>query len=438
MFDLKLKIYILGIGGIGVSALARLLKKSGHEVSGSDIVDTELTRSLRTDQIPVTIGNPPALVLTNLDLLIYSNAVLPTDPTRQWVEQHQVLEMSYPEALGRFSQDYDVIAVAGTNGKTTTTAMIATILEAAGLDPTVVVGSTVLAWGSNARLGKGKYLVLEADEYRRAFLHYHPRIAVITNIAPDHLDYYQDLEDIKQAFGQFANNIRPGGTLIYNSDDPNASDVAKGFSGNKIESGIRNHELRKLKLRVSGKFNLVNAAAAAEACKVLDVSDKVISEALQSFRGTWRRFELVASRFIGNREIQIISDYAHHPDGIRATLEMVADEFADKKVLVVFQPHQHNRTKMLFDDFVSAFCESKIENLVIAEIFDVAGREEAKDTDVSSRDLVRKIKKCGKKAQFARNLGECEKILNPIMSQYDMIVFMGAGDIYLLAERYGK
>lgn len=402
------KIHIIGIGGVGISALAKVLASRGAEISGSDIE----TGGHRAENVPA-----------DADLVIYSNAVPQGNPERLRARELGVREISYPEALGELAKNKKVIAVAGTNGKTTTTAMIGWILEQAGLDPTVIVGSPVLAWDSNARVGKGEWLVLEADEYRRAFLNYESDISVITNIAADHLDYYNDLDDVKHAFVEFMGKLKSGGTLVYNLEDENTMVVAEGMSGIGFVAG-------KFKLQAPGRFNQANAGAAAAVAKILGIKDLQIQKALESFSGTWRRFERVG--LLGNTEI--ISDYAHHPDGVRATLSAAAEIYDPKKILAVFQPHQHNRTKKLFREFVDAFCTSSVENLIISEIFDVAGREESKDQDITSQDLVNEIKKCGKNVIYAKDLPDCESEIRKFGQDFDAIIIMGAGDIYKMAN----
>ena len=406
------KIHVVGERGIGVSALARVLGAHGAIISGSDIE----TGGHRAENVP-----PDA------DLLIYSNAIPDTNPERMRAAELKIPELSYPEALGWLARGKRVIAVAGTNGKTTTTAMIGWIMEQAGLDPTVVVGSKVLAWNSNARVGRSDWLVLEADEYRRAFLNYEPDIAVITNISADHLDYYKDFEDIKTAFFQFTQKLRPSGTLVYNVDDENAVWIAEKFQGQAIGFASKSS---RFDLKIPGAFNKANAAAAAAVCQILGVPQREISKALESFSGTWRRFERVGNT--GSAEI--ISDYAHHPDGVRVTLIAAAEAHDPKKILAVFQPHQRNRTKKLFTEFVEAFCASQVEDSIISEIFDVAGREQAQDQDISSRDLVRELRKCGKNAAYAADLRDCEKMIREIAQNYEVIIIMGAGDIYKVAD----
>lgn len=411
------KIFVIGIGGIGISALARVLKAQGKRVSGSDIAASELTVALAKEGIAVEIGQRAENLPNDTELLIYSTAVPGDNPKRKRARELRIPELSYPQAVGELSRGYEkVVAVAGTNGKTTTTAMIGWILEQAGLDPTVIVGSEVLAWKSNARVGQSKYLVIEADEYKRAFLNYEPNIAVITNIAADHLDYYKDLKDVKKAFAEFVSNLKPGGRLISN---PSPGD---GEGEGRERSNYH--------LKFPGKFNQQNAAAAAAASRALGVHDEIIRKALETFTGTWRRFELVGK--FGNTDI--VSDYAHHPTGTTATMQAAAEIYKPEKTLIVFQPHQHNRTKMLFKEFVKSFCAAPQKDFIIAEIFDVAGREESQDQDISSQDLVREIRHCGKNVRYAANLQDAEKQIRAISQNYDAILIMGAGDIYKVAN----
>ena len=410
------KIHIVGDQGIGISALAKILAARGARVSGSDVQ----TGGHRAENVP-----------TDAELLIYSNAVPADNAERVRAGELGIPELSYPQALGEMVRGKKVIAVAGTNGKTTTTAMIGWVLEQAEFDPTVIVGSRVLAWDSNARAGKSEWVVIEADEYKRAFLNYDPDIAVITNIALDHLDYFENLTDIKKAFLQFTQKIKPGGVLVFNMDDGNASSVAGEFQGELI--GFSANE-DKFDLQAPGSFNQANAAAAVAVCRVLGISQEAIIKALREFSGTWRRFEKIGK--LGKTEI--ISDYAHHPDAIRSALQAAAETYPGKKVLVVFQPHQHNRTKKLFSAFVEALRDSAAADMIIPEIFDVAGREAGPDQDISSKDLVKELKMCGKQVSYAGDLQDCEEQIRKMADNYDAIILMGAGDIYKVAENLTK
>ena len=436
MLEGRKNIFIVGIGGIGVSGLARLLRARGVEVSGSDLEQSPITEALAREGIPVAVGHREENLPERAELLIYSAAVPDTNPERKMARDRSIPEMSYAEALGELLSQYELIAVAGTNGKTTTAAMVAEILQQAGLDPSALVGSIVKNWGSNVRIGKGKYFVLEADEYRRAFLHYDPTVAVITNIEADHLDYFKDLDDVKKAFLEFAMRIRPGGCLVYNAASAGAAEIAKEANGRKISfalrppSNITAQSVDVTALQVPGEFNRENALAAAAAAQVLGVAKAHIDAGLRSFAGTWRRFERLGK--VGNT--QIISDYAHHPTGVKVTLEAAESVFG-KKILAVFQPHQHNRTKKMLKEFVAAFGKSAVRDLIIPEIFEVRGREETADQDISSADLVKALTAAGKHAQYAANLDECEKMVKRVLPEYDCVIFMGAGDIYKVAEK---
>lgn len=443
IFKKAKNIFLVGIGGIGISALARVLKATGNQVSGSDMEDSEITNDLRTEGIEVAVPHNSKNLPLDANLVIFSAAVPENNPERARAKELNIPQISYPHALGEFIADKRVIAVAGTNGKTTTTAMIGRILEEAGEDPTVIVGSKVNSWNSNARFGHGEYAVIEADEYRRAFLNYSPEVAVITNIEADHLDYFKDLTDVKNAFREFTHRIKRGGVLVYNYDNASTKELAKNASVKKISFGLTNSlpdvfpgaiVYEDMKLRVPGEFNKANALAAAAACEAVGISREKIIEALGQFTGTWRRFQKVG-RF-GSSEI--ISDYAHHPAGIAVILDTAASEFAGKRILVVFQPHQRNRTKNLFNEFVMSFCRSELHNFIIAEIFDVAGREKEEDEDISSKDMAEEINKCGKRAEYVKNLADCEQKIRDIAAIYDVIIFMGAGDIYKVANKLAK
>jgi len=435
MFENAKNIFISGIGGIGASGLARLLKARDVAVCGSDIEDTSLTRSLRSEGIAVFKGNKAKNIPPACDLLIYSAAVPSDNPERKAAKKLKIPEISYPEAVAELVRDYELIAVAGTNGKSTTTAMIAKIADLAGLDPSFLVGTVTADFETNARLGKSKYFILEADEYRRAFLNYSPAIAVITNIELDHLDYFQDRADIEKAFAEFISKIKPGGCLIYNAGDVAVDKLAKASAVRSISFALRPpatmtpQSIDLHSLPMPGDYNRENALAAAAVAQVLGIANSTIVTALTGFRGSWRRFERLGKA----GKAQIISDYAHHPAALRAVTDAAVKEFGPK-ILAVFQPHQHNRTKKLFGDFVRVIKDSPIKDWVIPEIFDVKGRERSPDQNVSSADLVKAASGGIKHIQYASGLLEAEKIIRRAIPDYDAVILMGAGDIYKIAE----
>ena len=440
----------MGIGGIGISALAKLLSRRGAEVTGSDLMTSSVTRELEIEGKRVFIGHSAENVPTDCDLIIYSPAVPENNPERVVARERGVSEMSYPEALGELSREFRTIAVAGTNGKSTTTAMLGLILEEAGFDPTVVVGTKVPSFKhGNTRIGKGgSWLVVEACEYREHFLNLHPEFVVITNIEEDHLDYYRDLDHIREAFQKFVDQVPEIGRVIFNADDITCHSLIykncvsfgehngeyrainriSGLGQQTFELWLDNNNLGNIVLQVPGNFNVMNAMAAAVTALVIGAPFGAVQAGLEKFFGVWRRFERVGSF----RGADVFSDYGHHPTAIRGTLEAAREFFPGRRIILCFQPHQHERTKSLFNEFVEALAGADV--LVLPEIFEVAGRTE--DTDVSSRDLVEAIKEKFpvKEVFFASDLSDAEQMLNTIVQENDVLIVQGAGDVDELAR----
>ncbi len=442
-------VYFLGIGGIGVSGLARIFLGLGKTVAGSDLKQSEITRGLEKLGIPIKIG--ANAIDGQPDLVIYSPAV----PAEE-IAQIKIPKLSQGQAVGELMKGHYGIGVTGTNGKSTTTAILGLILEAADLDPTVLIGSMLSSqnespkFQANARLGQGKYFVAESDEYHRKMLENRPQMIVVTNIAEDHLDYYKNLNDIKEAFGEYIRRLPADGIVIYNADDHLSVEVCREAHCHKFTFGIHHYadlqainlksengrqkfdlhlndeKIGEFELAVPGAFNVSNALGASLAALKLGVDIKVIGAALASYAGIWRRFEQVG--MLAGKPV--ISDYAHHPDGIAATLEAAKQFFPGKKVLAVFQPHHRNRTKALFKDFVKALVAA--DGLIVPEIFDVAGREHGEE--ISSQDLVTALKAEGVAASYAPTLAAAGEQIKSQLSQFDVILMMGAGDIDTLAR----
>lgn len=402
-----MKIHFIGIGGIGVSALARYYLAKGHEISGSDLVSSEITESLKKRGVKIYIGREnPENLLKKFDLIIYSPAVN--------VRHRASNILSYPEALGELTKKYFTIAVAGTHGKSTTTAMIGLILIRAGFDPTVIVGTKLKEFnGSNCRTGNSKYLVIEADEHFGSFLNYRPKIIVLTNIEKDHLDYYKNFNNLLKTFKKFISYLPKNGILI----------------GKKSIDKKTHLRIKKI-LKVPGEHNIYDASLALAAARALKIKDKISFEALSKFRGTWRRFEIVGKKPI------VVSDYAHHPTEITATLKAAREKWPKKEIWCVYQPHQYQRTYYLFDDFVKSFRRAKIDKIIITDIYDVAGREETKIKKmVSSQKLVRAV---NRENVVYLSAGKLLSFLKNGLSQNQVLIIMGAGDIYKLAEKIWK
>jgi len=406
-----MKIHLIGIGGIGVSALAQYYLSKGHTVSGSDLVASEITEFLKGKGISVVIGNLAENISSDMDLVVHSPAVKADNQEYKKAKELGIKTQSYPEALGELTKEYYTIAVAGAHGKSTTTAMIALALTKAGLDPTVIVGTKLKEFGgSNFRAGKSKFLVIEACEYDSSFMHYLPKIIVVTNIDKEHLDYFKTFANVKKAFKNFIAKLPEDGFLV-----------------NKYPA----KDIKKVKavLKVPGLHNVYNAILALQVGKILAIPENIILKSLSEFKGTWRRFEIVKEG-----SITVISDYAHHPNEIMATLKAAREKYKNNKIWCVFQPHQHQRTYYLFNDFVKVFRSAKIDNIIITDIYDVAGRETKEiNKEVSSEKLVKKINK--KNVEYIP-LCDIEARVRGGVKKGGVLIIMGAGDIYKLADKF--
>ncbi|MEA3344562.1 MAG: UDP-N-acetylmuramate--L-alanine ligase [Patescibacteria group bacterium] len=398
-----MKIHFIGIGGIGVSAIAQYYLAKGHEVSGSDLVLSEVTEFLKKKGINIIIGKHKAENLPkDVGLVIHSPAVQKDNPEFLEANRLQAVKdnlevLSYPEALGKLTKEYFTIAVSGTHGKSTTSSMIALVLIKAGLDPTVVVGTKLKELGgTNFRMGKSKYLLIEADEWNASFLNYWPKIIVLTSIEEEHLDYYKDLTHILKTYKEYVEHLSEDGILITNKDDKNILKLKSQMLKLKFKSqdyGLEQEEAKKLKqiLKIPGDHNILNALATLNVVRILGVADKVSFDALSEYTGVWRRFEIKKAE-TNSKKFTIISDYAHHPTEVEATLKATKEKFNNKKIWCVFQPHQYQRTYYLFNDFVKVFSDNTIDKLIITDIYDVAGRENKETKNrVSSEKLIQKI-----------------------------------------------
>jgi len=424
-----MKIHFIGIGGIGVSALARYYLAKGNTVTGSDLIASEITAALKKLGAKIFIGKHKTENLPkDTDLAIYSPAVQKTNPELKRAYQiqntkYQIQILSYPQALGELTKKYFTIAVSGTHGKSTTAAMIGLLLAKAGFDPTVIVGTKVKEFGnSNYRAGKSKYLVIEACEYDESFLNYYPAIIVITNIEAEHLDYFKTFNNVLKAFKKFAKKLPKDGILINEKK-------YKKTEKDEIK-------MRKI-LKVPGEHNVSNALAALAVARVLKIPDKVSYQALSEYKGSWRRFEEKECKMRDIKyKIRLISDYGHHPTQIKATLQAARDKWPDKKIWCVYQPHQYQRTYYLFKDFVKVFRRAPVDRLIITDIYDVAGREKKEIKEkISSKILIGAIKK-----SWAAYLPK-EKIVEYLKKNLrggEVVIIMGAGDIYKLDKKFKR
>lgn len=433
-----MKVYLIGIGGIGVSALARKYLGEGQEVLGSDRASSRVTRELVSLGAIIFPEQKSENITADLDLVIYTIAISPDHPELIRARELGLKIMSYPEALGELSRTHFTIAVAGTHGKTTTTAMLAELALAARLDPTVIVGSLLTVSGSNFIAGRSDLLIVEACEYRRSFLRLSPRILLITNIETDHLDYYRDLADIQDAFGKLAGKLPAAGALICDKTDTHLRPVIRATES----TGCKIVDYRKiktdLKLPVPGAHNIKNAQAALAVAAELRLPYQTALEALENFAGTWRRFEFKGQTRSG---ADVYDDYAHHPSEIRATLSGAREILAGrqeergratgrKKIFAIFQPHLYSRTKQLLADFAASFADA--DEVIITDIY--AAREQL-DPEISGEKLAQASKnKTGRSARYFKNFAEIVDFLKQETKAGDLIITMGAGDIGQVAE----
>jgi UDP-N-acetylmuramate--alanine ligase len=447
MFKRIKHVHFVGIGGIGMSGIAEVLLNLGYKVTGSDIRATAITN--RLEHLGATIY--PRHVAENVKgahVVVTSSAVHTDNPEIEAAQRRKIPVIARAEMLAELARLKYSITVAGTHGKTTTTSMIAGILDRAGSDPTVVVGGLLNTIGSNARLGKGDYIVLEADESDRSFLLLSPTIAVVTNIEPDHLDHYRDLEDIQTAFLSFINKVPFYGAAILCIDEPGVQslipqikrrivtygtaatadvciiDVQLEGLGSTFTVRFNGGTTQKLKLNVPGLHNVLNATAAFAAARDMDVDPGVIASALEDFRGVDRRFQ------IKSRDgVTVIDDYAHHPTEIRATLS-AAKSGNFQRIFAIFQPHRYTRTFHLFDDFARAF---NLADVVL--ILDIYPAGENPIDGVTTPALIEKLKSFGhKNAMYASTFEMIESYVIANAKPGDAVVVMGAGSVTKLSD----
>ncbi len=416
-------IYMVGIGGIGMSGLAQLLTDQGCEVTGSDREASPVTELLESKGIKVAIGQKAENVPTDAELVIYSEAVWEDNPERVRAKGLGIRQISYFAGLGEVSKGKKTVAVSGTHGKTTTTGMLARILRDAGASPTAIVGSLVKDFQSNYVKGDSDIFVVEACEYKRDFLTLSPKVLVITNIEWDHTDYYKDLADFQSAFRALAEKVPADGAIVTN---PTCEAIAPAIEDSST-SVINYTDEPAYELRLPGTFNQMNARAAAAAARFVmpEITDEQIRTSLAAFEGTWRRFEYKGKTTKG---ADVYDDYAHHPTAIRSTLAEIRKK-AKGKVIVAFHPHLYSRTRDLLEGFATAFTDA--DEVVIAPIY--AARE-VDDGTVSNASLAAEIGKHGVAASALDSLEEIGKHLDAQAEEGDTIVLMGAGDIYKVAS----
>ena len=450
MFKNIKKVYFVGIGGIGMSGIAEILLSRGFEVAGSDKNLSEVTERLASLGIKIYEGHK-AENLEDADVLVYSSAVSISNPEVQAAIERKIPIIKRSEMLAEVMRMQYGIGIAGTHGKTTTTSMVGLTLTEGNLDPTIIVGGKLSGLGgTNARLGKGEFIVVEADEFDRTFLRLTPTIAALTTLESEHLDTYKDLDDIKSAFIEFANKVPFYGFVVLCLDEPALQDIvphinkkiftyglttqadirATDISHNKFSSSYtvkyKGEILGKINLQIPGLHNVKNSLVAVCIARELGIEFTTIKKALESFSGVYRRFEVKY-----DKEILIVDDYAHHPTETSATLAGIRAGW-DRRLVAVFQPHLYSRTRDFYQEFGRSFLNSDI--FICTDIYPA---RELPLEGVTGEMIADIAKKFGhKNVIYVPDKNDIPKILTDIKKDNDIIITMGAGDIWKYGEKF--
>ena len=446
------KIHFVGIGGIGMSGIAEVLINLGYQVSGSDLKESEITRRLHKLGGLIAYGHRTEN-LAEVDVVVTSTAVKQHNPEVEEAHRRKIPVIPRAEMLAELMRMKYGIAIAGTHGKTTTTSMVATVLSHGNIDPTVVIGGRLDSIGSNAKLGQGEFLVAEADESDGSFLKLSPTIAVVTNVDEDHLDYYEDLDEIRATFIDFINKVPFYGLVVLCLDDQNlqgmipqvkkrlmtyglasqadfqASEIVHEGDRTKFLVQFRGEELGRLSIRMPGRHNVLNALAAVAVGMELDMPFKSIAEGFKDFGGVGRRFEIK-----GEPEgIMIVDDYGHHPVEIKATLAAARSGWS-RRVVAVFQPHRYSRTEALFEDFTTAFYQA--DHIAVMDIY-AAGEQPI--AEVTAEKLASGISGHGHKSCcYTGDVESTVEHLQAVLQPGDILITLGAGNVWQVGEELNR
>ncbi len=448
MFKTAKHIHFVGIGGIGMSALALLLQQQGKTVSGTDQMDSSLLDTLRSADIDIHIGHA-AEHAEKADLLVYSSAVKPDNPERAYAESHHIPEIRRAELLGQIAAAYShTIAVAGTHGKTTTTGLCGQILIAADLDPSILVGGILPNLNSNLRLGTHDHIVVEADEYDRSFLALSPDRVIVTSLEADHLDIYKDLQDVRDTFLQFISQMQENGILVLQGDDAELLRLAELSPHPVISYGLSDGsdyravnlqmdafsshftvtgnglDLGNIILNMPGKHNVMNALAAFALTHQMGIDIQHIKAGLEAFRGVERRFQLRGTL----NGVHFIDDYAHHPSELEATLNAAHSGWPKSRIIAVFQPHLYSRTR----DFAAEFAQA-LQLADIALLTDIYPARELPIPGVSSKLI---LEAGNNDLTLLPSMADVHAYLKPQLRDGDLLITMGAGDIWKLHDLF--
>ncbi|MHC4663806.1 MAG: UDP-N-acetylmuramate--L-alanine ligase [Planctomycetota bacterium] len=445
--------HLIGIGGTGMSGLARILGTMGHCVTGSDIVETEITRALAGEGICVSSPHAGKNLPGKCDMVICSAAVPASNPELKAARKRKIKVRKYAEMLGDLMDGKTGIAFAGTHGKTTSASLAAHVFATAGADPSFLIGGELSGYNTNARAGSGEHFVVEACEYGRSFLNLSPKIAVITNIESDHLDYYRNLNEIIGAFHEFASRLPESGLVVINGEDENAAWAVKDIDAEvqtigfdtfsdwtarvlpsaagrtRFMAQFRGKVLGVADLGLLGEHNVANALGVIAALYHSGIRGAEILNGMSTFRGVRRRFEIIS----GKLPITVIDDYAHHPTEISSVIKSARLRFPGKQIWALFQPHQYSRTRFFFEEFAQSLVAADF--VIIPNIFEARDSDKEKKS-VSPRDLVNAIRKRGGDAEFTNGFEGALELLEEELTSDVVLLTMGAGDVNLVAYEF--
>ncbi|MDK9430013.1 UDP-N-acetylmuramate--L-alanine ligase [Gallibacterium anatis] len=449
------QIHFVGIGGAGMSGIAEVLLNEGYQITGSDIQENAVTLQLAEMGAKIFLQHS-ADNIAGASVVVVSSAIKPDNPEVIAAREARIPVIQRAQMLAEIMRFRHGIAVAGTHGKTTTTAMIAMIYAQAKLDPTFVNGGLVKSSGTNAHLGLSRYLIAEADESDASFLHLQPMVAVVTNIEPDHMDtYHGNFEEMKQTYINFLHNLPFYGLAVLCADDPvlqtllpkvGRQVITYGFSDKadyRIEdysqTGFQGHytvicpdgQRMEILLNVPGKHNALNATAALAVAKEEGIDDESILAALADFQGAGRRFDQLGSFIRPNGKVMLIDDYGHHPTEVNVTIQAARHGWENKRIVMIFQPHRYSRTRDLFDDFVQVL--SQVDVLIMLDVYPAG---EALIAGADSRSLCRSIRNLGKiDPIFLADPEQLPEIMDQVLQDGDLILAQGAGSVSKLSRR---
>lgn len=442
-------IHFVGIGGVGMAGIAEVCINLGFTVSGSDIRRHATVIRLEALGAKIQLGHQPEWV-QQADVVVVSSAIAKDNPEASWAKSSRIPVIPRAEMLAELMRMRYGIAIAGTHGKTTTTSLTAAILTQGGLDPTFVIGGQLNQIGSNARLGSSRYLVAEADESDASFLHLAPMMSVITNIDMDHMETYQgDFSRLIHTYNEFINRLPFYGLTVLCLDDPNLKQMmpdvlrkvrtygfdtdadvvainwqSKGLTS-EFEVITAGREPFNVLLNIPGQHNVRNALAAIAVALELDVPVTAIQQALATFAGVGRRFEVYPQRMIGGHQVTLVDDYGHHPTELSATIQTARDAFVGKRIVLVFQPHRYSRTRDLFDDFIAALLKADL--IILAPVY-AAGESPIPGFDTKS--MIQNLRIRGaQNVMFADGFDALNALTADVLADDDVVLMMGAGDI---------